>query len=78
VVRNLNYATLRAEIKEPPPAFNFDTAQNRRSIRKLLDLNPSIILPGHGDAITDIDAFKRFVDALPADAGVHAGAPGSG
>ena len=78
VVRNLNYATLRAEIKEPPPAFNFDTAQNRRSIRKLLDLNPSIILPGHGDAITDTDAFKRFVDALPADAGVHAGALGRG
>ena len=68
VVRNLSYATLRPAIKEPPDAFNVDTAENRRSIRKLAELNPSIILPGHGDAITDIAAFKRFVDALPADA----------
>jgi hydroxyacylglutathione hydrolase len=68
VIRNLNYATLRPEIKEPPEAFNVNTAENRRSIRKLAELGPSIILPGHGDAITDIAAFERFVEALPADA----------
>jgi hydroxyacylglutathione hydrolase len=67
VIRNLNYATLRPEIKEPPEAFNVDTAENRRSIRKLADLDPSIILPGHGDAITDIGAFERFVEKLPQD-----------
>jgi glyoxylase-like metal-dependent hydrolase (beta-lactamase superfamily II) len=67
VVRNLNYATLRAEIKEPPEAFNVDTAENRRSIRKLAELGPSIILPGHGAAITDMAAFERFVERLPAD-----------
>jgi hydroxyacylglutathione hydrolase len=70
VVRNLNYATLRPQIKEPPEAFNLDTAENRRSIRKLASLNPSVILPGHGDAITDMPAFERFVETLPADAGV--------
>jgi len=73
VVRNLNYATLRPAIKEPPDAFNFDTAENRRSIRKLAELSPSIILPGHGDAITDIGAFERFVEALPGDAPSPAG-----
>jgi glyoxylase-like metal-dependent hydrolase (beta-lactamase superfamily II) len=67
VVRNLNYATLRAEIKEPPDAFNADTAENQRSIRKLAELRPSIILPGHGDAITDIAAFERFVERLPSE-----------
>jgi hydroxyacylglutathione hydrolase len=67
VVRNLNYATLRPAIKEPPAAFNVDTAENRRSIRKLAELGPSIILPGHGEAITDIAAFERFVETLPAD-----------
>ena len=41
-------------------------AENRRSIRKLADLNPSLILPGHGAAVSDIDAFERFVAALPA------------
>jgi hydroxyacylglutathione hydrolase len=65
VVRNLNYATLRSELKEPPDAFNFDTGENRRSIRKLAELSPSIILPGHGAAITDIAAFERFVEAVP-------------
>jgi hydroxyacylglutathione hydrolase len=65
VIRNLNYATLRPEIKEPPDAFNVDTAENRRSIRKLAELNPSIILPGHGDAVTDMGAFERFVEELP-------------
>jgi hydroxyacylglutathione hydrolase len=67
VVRNLSYATLRAGIREPPPAFNTDTAENRRSIRRLAELDPSIILPGHGEAITDIDAFRRFAEALPSD-----------
>ena len=65
VVRNLSYATLRPAIKEPPDGFNVDTAENRRSIRKLAELRPSVILPGHGDAITDIAAFERFVEALP-------------
>jgi glyoxylase-like metal-dependent hydrolase (beta-lactamase superfamily II) len=67
VVRNLNYATLRAEIREPPDAFNVDTAENRRSIRKLAELGPSIILPGHGEAITDMSAFEGFVERLPVD-----------
>jgi glyoxylase-like metal-dependent hydrolase (beta-lactamase superfamily II) len=66
VIRNLSYATMRSVIKEPPDAFNDDTAENRRSIRKLAELSPSLILPGHGAAITDISKFERFVDSLPA------------
>ena len=53
-------------IKEPPPIFTYDMAENRRSIRKLAELNPALILPGHGPAVTDIAAFERFVAALPA------------
>jgi hydroxyacylglutathione hydrolase len=67
VIRNLSYATLRERLDEPPEAFNTDTAENRRSIRKLAQLAPSLILPGHGGALRDMDAFQRFVDALPAD-----------
>jgi len=33
-------------------------------IRKLAELNPSLILPGHGPAVADIAAFERFVAAL--------------
>lgn len=67
VIRNLNYLTGRSGIGEPPDMFTYDPAENRRSIRKLAGLNPSMILPGHGPAVTDIAAFRRFVTSLPAD-----------
>jgi hydroxyacylglutathione hydrolase len=65
VIRNMSYATGLPGIKEPPDFFTYDPAENRRSIRKLAELNPSLILPGHGPAVTDIGAFERFVASLP-------------
>lgn len=65
VIRNLSYATYRPLLGEPPDIFTYDPAENRRSIHKLAALEPSLILPGHGPAVTDIGAFKRFVAALP-------------
>lgn len=65
VIRNMSYATGLPGIKEPPPVFTYDMAENRRSIRKLAALNPSLILPGHGPAVTDMGAFERFVSSLP-------------
>lgn len=65
VIRNMSYATALPGIKEPPGIFTYDPAENRRSIRKLADLNPSLILPGHGPAVTDMAAFERFAAALP-------------
>jgi glyoxylase-like metal-dependent hydrolase (beta-lactamase superfamily II) len=66
VIRNMSYATGLPGIKEPPETFTYDPPENRRSIRKLAELEPSLILPGHGPAVTDIAAFERFVTALPA------------
>lgn len=66
VIRNMSYATGLPGIKEPPNIFTYDPAENRRSIRKLAELNPALILPGHGPAVTDMGAFERFVAALPA------------
>ena len=66
VIRNMSYATGLPGIKEPPPIFTYDPAENRRSIRKLAELNPSLLLPGHGPAVADMAAFERFVAALPA------------
>lgn len=65
VIRNMSYATALPGIKEPPDIFTADPAENRRSIRKLAELNPSLILPGHGPEVTDMQAFDRFVSALP-------------
>jgi hydroxyacylglutathione hydrolase len=65
VIRNISYLTLRTRLAEPPGDLTPDPAENRRSIRKLAELNPSLILPGHGPAVTDVGAFERFVSALP-------------
>jgi hydroxyacylglutathione hydrolase len=65
VIRNMSYATGLAGVKEPPDIFTYDPAENRRSIHKLAALEPRLILPGHGPAVTDIAAFERFVAALP-------------
>jgi len=64
VIRNMSYATSLAGIAEPPEQFTYDPEENRRSIRKLAELNPSLILPGHGPEVTDINAFERFVSKL--------------
>jgi glyoxylase-like metal-dependent hydrolase (beta-lactamase superfamily II) len=65
VIRNISYLTLRARLAEPPADLTPDPTENRRSIRKLAGLNPALILPGHGPAVSDIGAFERFVAALP-------------
>ena len=65
VIRNITYVTLRTKLAEPPDELTPDPVENRRSIRKLADLSPSLILPGHGPPVTDLGAFERFVSSLP-------------
>ncbi len=67
VIRNMSYLTTLAGLREPPDDFTYDPAENRRSIRKLADLNPKLILPGHGPEVTDMAEFERFVEDLPRD-----------
>lgn len=57
--------TRRLRIAEPPEHFSRDPEENRRSIQRLLDLKPSVVLPGHGPALRDIEALARFAAALP-------------
>jgi hydroxyacylglutathione hydrolase len=65
VIRNITYVSLRTRLAEPPDDLTPDPVENRRSIRKLAELNPSLILPGHGPAVTDISAFERFAASFP-------------
>jgi glyoxylase-like metal-dependent hydrolase (beta-lactamase superfamily II) len=67
VVRNMSYLTAMPGVRQPPDEMTYDPPLNRRSIRKLAALEPALILPGHGPAITDMDEFTRFVAALPVD-----------
>lgn len=66
VIRNLNYLTGRSGLDEPPEMFTYDPPENRRSIRKLAALNPSVLLPGHGPPVTDMDEFQSWAESLPA------------
>jgi hydroxyacylglutathione hydrolase len=66
VVRNMSYATTLPGVREPPEIFTYDVAENRRSIRKLAELEPALTLPGHGPEIRgwkEIDALARSVGA---------------
>lgn len=67
VIRNCTYLTTRTKLDEPPADLTPDPVENRRSIRKLAGLEPTMILPGHGPPVTDLAGFEKFVAALPAD-----------
>jgi glyoxylase-like metal-dependent hydrolase (beta-lactamase superfamily II) len=66
VLRNMSYATTLPGLREPPEIFTYDPAENRDSIRKLAALEPKVVLPGHGPAVTDMDELQRFAAGLPA------------
>jgi glyoxylase-like metal-dependent hydrolase (beta-lactamase superfamily II) len=53
-------------LREPPPIFTSDPAENRRSAHRLAALKPALICFSHGKPLRDTDAFLRFVQGLPA------------
>jgi len=67
VINTINLWTGLPRIQEPPEVFTADPAENRRSIRKLLDLRPSLVCVGHGAPLRDIAKLERLVERLPQD-----------
>jgi hydroxyacylglutathione hydrolase len=65
VINTMNVWNGIPGIHEPPEVFTLDPVENRRSIRKLLDLRPSVICVGHGAPLRDIEKLERFVEKLP-------------
>ena len=64
VAVNMNLLTLRPGLHEPPSFFCVDSQQNRQSIRKLAELNPRLVLFGHGPPLTDMNVLQRFAASL--------------
>ncbi len=64
VIRNVNFFTGLPKLAEPPDIFTLDKAQNRSSIRRLAELHPSVVCPGHGPPLRDPDKLKAFAAAL--------------
>lgn len=65
VVNTMHPFLLKRGIREPLDAFTPDKEQNRRSIRRLAELEPQLLLVGHGPPVHGPDALKRLADSLP-------------
>jgi hydroxyacylglutathione hydrolase len=60
VINNVDFLTGRTRPGEPPKLFTLDPEQNRRSIRKLVDLGPSLVCPGHGPPLRDVARLETL------------------
>jgi hydroxyacylglutathione hydrolase len=61
VLANLNFLTGKPALREPPSFFSVNVAQNRRSMRTLVDLKPKIVCFGHGPPLRKPELLERFV-----------------
>ena len=65
VINTINVFTGIPGVRQPPVMYTLDPEQNRRSIRKLLDLRPSLVCVGHGAPLRDLAKLERLVADLP-------------
>ena len=61
VLANINFVTGQAGLRQPPAFFSTDPAENRRSVRKLFELQPRTICFGHGPPLRDLTVLERYV-----------------
>jgi hydroxyacylglutathione hydrolase len=64
VLANMDTTTGRPGLHEPKPYFTPDPAENRRSAKRLAELEPSLVLFGHGRPLRDTQKLVDFVRAL--------------
>jgi hydroxyacylglutathione hydrolase len=65
VINTMNVFTGIPGVREPPKIFTLDPVENRRSIRKLLELRPSLVCVGHGAPLREIEKLERLVARMP-------------
>ncbi len=61
VLANIHFITGKVGLREPPPRFCVDVAQNRRSIRILAELKPRVVCFGHGPPLRDPELLEQFL-----------------
>jgi hydroxyacylglutathione hydrolase len=57
-----------SEPKVPVSNYNYDTTQARQSIRKLAEMEPAIVWPGHANPVSGADVKAQLERAADADA----------
>jgi glyoxylase-like metal-dependent hydrolase (beta-lactamase superfamily II) len=65
VIANINIHTGMRKLREPERFFTLDPALNRRSARRLIELEPKLTCFGHGPPLRDTRALVDFVNRLP-------------
>jgi hydroxyacylglutathione hydrolase len=67
VLLNLNFYTTIAGLNEPPRLFTVDPARNREAARRLAELEPELVLFGHGEPLRDPAKLAAFAISLARD-----------
>ena len=65
VLCNINIWNGRVMLREPEAIFTLDPAQNRRSARRFLELEPKLVCFGHGPPLRDIGDSSITSRACP-------------
>lgn len=66
VLNNMDVITGIPGLREPKPYLTPDPATNRRSAKRLGELEPALVLFGHGGPLRDTRKFVEFCARLPA------------
>ena len=64
VLCNINIWNGWVMLREPEAIFTVDPAQNRRSARRFLSLEPKLVCFGHGPPLRDTAKLARFIEKL--------------
>jgi glyoxylase-like metal-dependent hydrolase (beta-lactamase superfamily II) len=57
--------TMKRGLREPLDVFTPDVAENRRSIKRQAELEPALLLVGHGPPLRDPGELTRLAASLP-------------
>jgi glyoxylase-like metal-dependent hydrolase (beta-lactamase superfamily II) len=64
LLRHVSYARGPGHLLEMPTAFSVDPEQNRRSVRLLLELRPTLLCFGHGPPLRSLPVLERYLARL--------------
>jgi glyoxylase-like metal-dependent hydrolase (beta-lactamase superfamily II) len=65
VVNTMHPFTMKRGLREPFDVFTPDPAENRRSIKRIADLQPALLLVGHGPPVRDPQQLTDLAARLP-------------
>ena len=65
VVNTMHPFTMKRGLREPLETFTPDVAQNRKSIRRIAELEPALLLVGHGPPVRDPGELSALAARLP-------------